>query len=144
MDAISMARPGTCGRMPATLRAERLRTWAGFINGELAARGLRPGQLARYANVDPATVSVWRHARSLPNPDAVASVAACLRLPVELVAEQAGMLPGSRQLRLGRADTDPEWRRLLAEIDRLPADQFRDVKHALRLALSTWSRRHAG
>ena len=102
---------------------------------------MRPAQLAIYANVNASTVSVWRHRKSLPDREAVIGVARCFRLPVEYVAEKAGMLPPPAQRSLSRVEADPEWRMLLADIDRLPADQFRDVKSALRLALSMGRRR---
>jgi hypothetical protein len=135
--------PRTGGRMCREERHRRLEIWSDFINSELEARNMRPGQLAVYANVNASTVSVWRHRKSLPDREAVAGVARCFRLPVEFVAEKAGMLPPKGQRRSGRLESDPDWRALLADIDRLPVDQFNDVKTALRIALSM-SRRRAG
>ena len=130
--------------MDAEQRRRRLEIWAEFVNGELEARSLRPAQLALYANVNASTVSVWRHAKSLPDREAVRGVARCFRLPVEFVAEMAGMLPPTGQRVLSRMETDAEWRALLGDIDRLPPDQFNGVKAALKLVLSGDRRRRAG
>jgi len=133
--------PRTGGRMCEEQRRRRLEIWSDFVEEELQTRNMRPAQLAVYANVNASTVSVWRHRKSLPDREAVIGVARCFRLPVEYVAEKAGMLPPPAQRSLSRVEADPEWRMLLADIDRLPADQFRDVKSALRLALSMGRRR---
>jgi transcriptional regulator with XRE-family HTH domain len=109
--------------------------WATFINEELAARGMRPAQLALYANVHGSTVSNWRHQRSLPNRQAVHGVARCLQVPVELVAERAGMLPTRPERGISRVASDPEWRAVLARIDRLPEDEFCRLKAALSTML---------
>ncbi|HZQ37687.1 MAG TPA: hypothetical protein VFD32_17270 [Dehalococcoidia bacterium] len=95
------------------------------------ARGMRPAQLARYANVNASTVSLWRHKKSLPNRQAVLGVARCFRLPVAIVAEQAGMLPMVAEHAASRILGDPEWRALLASIDRLPEEQFHHLKATL-------------
>ncbi len=116
-------------------RRRRLDVWAEFVNDELEARAMRPAQLAVYANVNASTVSVWRHRKSLPDREAVVGVARCFRLPVEFVAEKAGMLPPVPQRPLSRIECDPEWRALLADIDRLPHEQFCSVKLALKTAL---------
>jgi hypothetical protein len=133
----------TGGRMCREERVRRLEIWAEFINGELQARNMRPAQLALYANVNASTVSVWRHAKSLPDREAVQAVARCFRLPVELVAEKAGMLPVAAHRNLSRLDTDAEWRALVADLDRLPYDTFCEVKRALRQALRSTCRRRA-
>ena len=140
----SVAAPRSGGRMTESERRRRLEIWADFINGELEARNMRPAQLAVYANVNASTVSVWRHKKSLPDREAVNGVARCFRLPVEFVAERAGMLPPVPQRAVTRLDTDPEWRALLADIDRLPHDQFCSVKSALRCVLQSPRRRRAG
>ncbi|MHB8576321.1 MAG: hypothetical protein ACYDCQ_13430 [Dehalococcoidia bacterium] len=137
-------RPRTGGRMDGEQRRSRLEIWADFINEELEARNMRPAQLALYANVNASTVSVWRHRKSLPDREAVSGVARCFRLPVELVAEKAGMLPAQPRRSVGRIDTDAEWRALLADIDRLPVEQFSGIKAALRLALGARRIRRAG
>lgn len=136
-------RPRTGGRMDEVARRRRLDIWADFINAELDARGMRPAQLAVYANVNASTVSVWRHRKSLPDREAVHGVARCFRLPVEVVAEKAGMLPAQQRLP-GRIDTDAEWRALLIDIDRLPPEQFNAIKSALKLALGARRMRRAG
>jgi hypothetical protein len=101
---------------------------------------MRPAQLAAYANVNASTVSVWRHRKSLPDRAAVVAVARCLRLPVELVAEKAGMIV-SESGGLSRLENDSEWRALLSDIERLPDEQFRAIKSALRNALTSSRRR---
>jgi hypothetical protein len=136
--------PRTGGRMCREDRRRRLEIWADFIEGELAARNMRPAQLALYANVNASTVSVWRHRKSLPDREAVQAVARCFRMPVELVAEKAGMLPPPSQRQLSRLETDAEWRALVADLDRLPSDVFNTVKGALRLALRSQRQRRAG
>jgi len=136
-----LERPRTGGRMCEEQRQRRLEIWADFVETELQVRNMRPAQLALYANVNASTVSVWRHRKSLPDREAVGGVARCFRLPVELVAEKAGMLPPAAQRSMSRMDNDPEWRVLLSDIDRLPHDQFSDVKSALRIALSMGRRR---
>lgn len=128
--------PRTGGRRCAEQRRHRLEIWAEFIERELQAHGMRPAQLALYANVHASTVSIWRHRKSLPDREAVVGVAHCFRLPVEYVAEKAGMLPPTAQRDQSRVHSDPEWRVLLTEIDGLPHDEFDDVKSALRIALS--------
>src|SRR5579883_2622438 len=135
--------PRTGGRMTEAERRRRLEVWAEFVNDELDARAMRPAQLAVYANVNPSTVSVWRHKKSLPDREAVLGVARCFRLPVELVAEKAGMLPPVATRPAGRIETDAEWRALLADIDRLPNDVFNRIKNALRTALRSQRRRLA-
>lgn len=130
----------TGGRLSPDERRQRLEIWAEFINTELAARNMRPAQLAAYANVNASTVSVWRHRKSLPDRAAVIAVARCLRLPVEFVAEKAGMIVSERTS-FSRIETDSEWRTLLAEIEKLPDDQFRSIKAALRHALGLSRRR---
>ena len=130
----------TGGRLTASERRERLEIWANFVNDELTARNMRPAQLAAYANVNASTVSVWRHRKSLPDRAAVIAVARCLRLPVELVAEKAGMIV-SETGGLSRLENDSEWRALLADIERLPEEQFRAIKAALRHALTSSRRR---
>lgn len=137
-DAPTASRTG--GRLSASERHERLETWSNFVNAELAARNMRPAQLAAYANVNASTVSVWRHRKSLPDRAAVVAVARCLRLPVELVAEKAGMIV-SEGGSYSRMENDSEWRALLADIERLPDEQFRAIKAALRHALNASRRR---
>lgn len=127
--------PRTGGRMCEEQRRQRLDTWSEFIETELRSRNMRPAQLALYANVNASTVSVWRHRKSLPDREAVGGVARCFRLPVEYVAEKAGMLPPATQRTFSRMDHDPDWRALLEDIDRLPHEQFARVKSALRSAL---------
>lgn len=134
--------PRTGGRLTSQERRQRLDAWAEFINGELAARNMRPAQLAAYANVNASTVSVWRHQKSLPDRAAVIAVARCLRLPVEFVAEKAGMLVSDHSS-FSRMETDAEWRTLLGDIERLPDEQFRAIKAALRQALGSGRRRAA-
>ncbi len=129
------AAPRTGGRMCAEQRSHRLETWAEFIESELQSRNMRPAQLALYANVNASTVSVWRHRKSLPDREAVGGVARCFHLPVEYVAEKAGMLPPAAPRPDSRIESDPDWRGLLAEIDRLPHEQFARIKLALRAAL---------
>lgn len=123
--------PRTGGRAPKEERRRRLEVWGAFIEAELAARGMRPAQLARYANVNASTVSLWRHRKSLPNRQAVLGVARCLRLPVAVVAERAGVLPSAAAHAASRIVSDPEWRVVLASIDRLPDEEFRRLKAAL-------------
>jgi transcriptional regulator with XRE-family HTH domain len=130
----------TGGRLSASERQQRLDIWANFINAELTARNMRPAQLAAYANVNASTVSVWRHRKSLPDRAAVVAVARCLRLPVELVAEKAGMIV-SESGGLSRLENDSEWRALLSDIERMPDEQFRAIKSALRNALTSSRRR---
>lgn len=138
---VSTRTPRTGGRMSEAERRRRLEVWAEFVNDELEARAMRPAQLAVYANVNASTVSVWRHRKSLPDREAVVGVARCFRLPVEFVAEKAGMLPPAPQRPLSRIDSDPEWRALLADIDRLPHEQFTRIKSALQTALHGARRR---
>jgi len=133
--------PRTGGRMSEAERRRRLEVWAEFVNDELEARAMRPAQLAVYANINASTVSVWRHKKSLPDREAIVGVARCFRLPVEFVAEKAGMLPPAPQRPLSRIDSDPEWRALLADIDRLPHEQFTRIKSALQTALHGSRRR---
>lgn len=131
----------TSGRLSPPERQERLQAWAAFIERELTARGMRPGQLAAYANVNASTVSVWRHRKCLPGREAIIGVARCFRLPVELVAQEAGLplQDVSTPAPTSRCDTDAEWRSLLATIERLPEDQFTALKQALRHVLSRCS-----
>ncbi len=131
----AVSSPRTGGRMCEEQRRHRLDAWAEFIESELQTRNMRPAQLALYANVNASTVSVWRHRKSLPDREAVGGVARCFHLPVEYVAEKAGMLPPATQRPASRMESDPDWRALLAEIDRLPHEQFSRVKSALKLAL---------
>lgn len=105
--------------------------WGAFIEDGLTVRGMRPAQLARYANVNASTVSMWRRRKSLPNPQAVLGVARCLQVPVAVVAERAGMLPAPPGHTAGRTARDPEWQTILASSERLPNDQFRHLKRAL-------------
>lgn len=130
----------TGGRLSASERQQRLDIWANFVNAELTARNMRPAQLAAYANVNASTVSVWRHRKSLPDRAAVVAVSRCLRLPVELVAEKAGMI-ASEGGGLSRLESDSDWRALLSDIERLPDEQFRAIKSALRNALTSSRRR---
>jgi len=143
LPSAAVRRPRTGGRLTGEERRRRLEIWAEFINSELEVRNMRPAQLALYANVNPSTVSVWRHKKSLPDREAVLGVARCFRLPVELVAEKAGMLPPVATRPAGRIETDAEWRALLADIDRLPNDVFNCIKNALRTALRSQRRRLA-
>jgi hypothetical protein len=142
--AHSESAPKSGGRMTQAERSRRLQIWSEFINGELDARNMRPAQLAIYANVNASTVSVWRHSKSLPDREAVHGVARCFRLPVDFVAEKAGMLPPAGMRSASRMETDPDWRALLADIDRLPHEQFCSVKTALRCVLQSGRRRKAG
>ncbi len=127
--------PPTGGQALAEERRRRLEVWGAFIDAELAARGMRPAQLARYANVNASTVSLWRHRKSLPNRKAVLGVARCLRLPVAVVAERAGVLPATAAHAASRIVSDPEWRVVLASIDRLPDEEFRRLKAVLARAV---------
>jgi hypothetical protein len=142
-DADAAPEPPTAGCPPPAERDLRLQRWAAFITGELTARRLRPGQFAAYAHVCASTVSLWQRGRALPSREAIARVAWYLRLPVAAVAERAGMVSRTPLPCLSRADADPEWRALVAQLDTLPAVQFHDVKQALRLVLHTWARRRA-
>jgi hypothetical protein len=144
LDAEAPPQPGSDGSLWPAARARRLQEWAAFISGELSARRLRPGQFAAYANVGTSSVSLWRRGRTLPSGEAVARVARYLRLPVEVVAAQAGIVPGLPPPRVSRAACDPEWQALLAQLEALPAEQFREVKQALRLVLSSWARPRVG
>ncbi len=127
--------PRTGGRPSAHERRRRLEVWGTFINDELAARGMRPTQLAVYANVNASTVSMWRHQKSLPNRNAVLGVARCFQLPVAVVAERAGILPPDAVQTEHRMTSDTEWRMLLARIDRLPEGDLRHLKAALSRAV---------
>jgi hypothetical protein len=133
--ATTTARPGS-GRPAAQERQRRLQTWAAFIERELAARGMRPGQLAAYANVNASTVSVWRHGKCLPSREAVLGVARCFRLPVEIVAQEAGLQLSNLPAAASRFASDPEWRALIAAMERLPPEQFAALKQALRHVLN--------
>ena len=130
-DSLPHRAPRTGGRATADQRRRRLEVWGSFIDHELVARGMRPAQLARYANVNASTVSTWRHKKSLPNAEAVLGVARCFQLPIGLVAERAGMLPPPLEQSPSRIVGDPEWRAVLAAIDRLPEAQFRRLKAVL-------------
>ena len=83
-----------------------MESFSDWLERELAARGMRPADLARLANIGDATLSRILSESRNAGPDVCLNIAQAFELPPEMVFRQAGLLPPATEI-------TEEWEELL-------------------------------
>jgi transcriptional regulator with XRE-family HTH domain len=90
-----------------------MESFSDWLERELAARDMRPADLARLANIGDATLSRILNGSRNAGPDACLSIAQALKMPPEIIFRLAGLLPPAPAETEDREELLYTWERLL-------------------------------
>ena len=103
------------------------KSFAEWLSGELNKRDWNQADLGRKTGLESATISNIVNGKRGVGYKACLKIAKALTLPPEEVYEAAGLLPTNKQ--------DPITQTILYIVDKLPADDKREVEEYARLRL---------